>query len=259
MATRKGTQNGQGKKGKPARGVDALESDLDALEAAAEAESDGLLDQLEDLDPESLEAEEAAALARGAIGQVEKKKDDPSSLAESITQRHLSVGKQLLADERAFTLDRSMREKVSRFIGRDPGDVRVHTGARAQAAADALGAKAFALGNQDVYFGAGEFSPNSAEGLGVLVHELTHATDNAVGAAFTTGSSQAAYSAAEGRAEAAQAEAEQAARSGQADDPAGRKNAPAKIDLDKLEAAVARLIERESRHMADRTGASGSR
>ncbi len=251
MATRK--QHGKGGKRRTEK---ALEGDLSALEAAAEAQDQGLLDELEGLDPAELEAQEAAAVARGAIGRVEQKKDDPSALAESITQRHLNVGKQLLADERSFTLDRTLRQRVSRFIGRDPGDVRIHTGGRAQAAAEALGAKAFALGNQDVYFGAGEYAPDSAEGLGVLVHELTHATDNAVGAAFTTGSSQAAYSQAEGRAEAAQVQAEEAARSGQADDPAGRRTATPKIDLDKLEAAVAKLIERESRFMGNRVGAN---
>lgn len=255
MATRKGDKPGRTRKG--VTSDKALQDDLDALEAAADAEGEGLLDALEDLDPAELDAQEAAAAARGAIGRVEERKDDATAMADAITRRHLDMGRQLLADERSFTLDSRLRDRVSRFIGRDPGDVRVHTGARAQAAADALGARAFALGQQDIYFGAGQFAPDSAEGLGVLVHELTHATENAVGAAFTTGSSQAAYSQAEGRAEEAQARAEDAARAGNADGAARSAAAP-KIELDKLEAAVIKLIERESRFSADRMGVSGN-
>ena len=53
------------------------------------------------------------------------------------------------------------------------GNVRVHTGAQAEEAADSIGAKAFTLGN-DIAFGRGQYSPSSGEGRELLAHELTH-------------------------------------------------------------------------------------
>jgi hypothetical protein len=55
--------------------------------------------------------------------------------------------------------------------------VRVHTGAAAAGAARALGARAFALGNQ-IVFGEGEYRPGSADGRALLAHELHHVFGN---------------------------------------------------------------------------------
>ena len=55
----------------------------------------------------------------------------------------------------------------------DFSQVRVHTGPVAADAALAVNAKAFTVG-QHVVFGAGQYSPRSAEGRGLIVHELTH-------------------------------------------------------------------------------------
>ncbi|HEV8239265.1 MAG TPA: DUF4157 domain-containing protein [Thermoanaerobaculia bacterium] len=58
-------------------------------------------------------------------------------------------------------------------FGHDFGAVRVHTGAAAGEAARAVGARAFTVGN-DVVFGTGEWSPETAGGRRLLAHELTH-------------------------------------------------------------------------------------
>ena len=58
-------------------------------------------------------------------------------------------------------------------FGRDLGDVRVHAGADAASAADALRAQAFTRG-RDVFFGAGRWQPGSPHGQRLLAHELTH-------------------------------------------------------------------------------------
>ncbi|MDQ6891915.1 MAG: DUF4157 domain-containing protein [Acidobacteriota bacterium] len=52
-------------------------------------------------------------------------------------------------------------------------NVRVHTGAQAEEAADSIGAKAFTVEN-DIAFGRGQYSPSSDEGRELLAHELTH-------------------------------------------------------------------------------------
>ncbi|MEF8817576.1 MAG: DUF4157 domain-containing protein [Salinibacter sp.] len=51
--------------------------------------------------------------------------------------------------------------------------VRIHTGARADDAAQRLGARAFAVG-QDVAFRSGAYRPGSTNGKRLLAHELTH-------------------------------------------------------------------------------------
>jgi hypothetical protein len=51
--------------------------------------------------------------------------------------------------------------------------VRVHTDARAAAAASGLGARAFTLG-ADLFFAAGEYRPRTRAGLRLLAHELVH-------------------------------------------------------------------------------------
>jgi Domain of unknown function (DUF4157) len=73
-------------------------------------------------------------------------------------------GRPLPGDLRAFFEPR---------FGHDFGSVRVHTGAGASQAADAVRARAFAVGN-DVVFGGGEWSPGTDAGKRLIAHELTH-------------------------------------------------------------------------------------
>jgi hypothetical protein len=58
-------------------------------------------------------------------------------------------------------------------FGADFSNVRVHTGARAEEAAESISANAFTVGN-DIAFRSGQYSPHSAEGQRLLAHELTH-------------------------------------------------------------------------------------
>lgn len=64
-----------------------------------------------------------------------------------------------------------VREEMESRIGHDFGDVRVHDGAPAAGAAQALSARAFTVGN-DIVFNAGEQAPGGDKHL--LAHELTH-------------------------------------------------------------------------------------
>ncbi|HEX7050194.1 MAG TPA: DUF4157 domain-containing protein [Longimicrobiales bacterium] len=58
-------------------------------------------------------------------------------------------------------------------LGHDFGEVRVHTGPEAEAAAAALNARAFTVG-RDVVFNRREYEPTSQPGLRLLAHELVH-------------------------------------------------------------------------------------
>ena len=60
-------------------------------------------------------------------------------------------------------------------------DVRIHTDAGAATAAAAIGAHAFTVGS-DVYFGRGEYQPSTAEGRGLIAHEMTHVEQQRSGA-----------------------------------------------------------------------------
>jgi hypothetical protein len=58
-------------------------------------------------------------------------------------------------------------------FGRSFENVRIHTDARADAAASSIGALAFTFG-RDIAFASGEYQPGVAEGQRLLAHELVH-------------------------------------------------------------------------------------
>ncbi|MBV9883212.1 MAG: DUF4157 domain-containing protein [Sphingomonadaceae bacterium] len=58
-------------------------------------------------------------------------------------------------------------------FGANLGGVRVHTGAKADKLAGKLQARAFTHG-KDVFFGEGQFAPETRDGMHLLAHELTH-------------------------------------------------------------------------------------
>jgi len=65
-------------------------------------------------------------------------------------------------------------------IGHDFGAVRVHTDERAAAQVDAIGARAFTVGNE-IAFGPGQYRPDHPDGRALLAHELTHVAQGAAG------------------------------------------------------------------------------
>jgi hypothetical protein len=65
--------------------------------------------------------------------------------------------------------------------GADFSHVRVHTDARAAAAADDVGALAFTAGSH-IVFGPGQFTPETTKGRQLLAHELTHVIQQQGGA-----------------------------------------------------------------------------
>lgn len=66
-----------------------------------------------------------------------------------------------------------LRDRFEGSLGADLSAVRVHTGADSQIAADAVGARAYTVG-QDIHFGAGHYDPSSAFGTHLLAHEVAH-------------------------------------------------------------------------------------
>jgi Domain of unknown function (DUF4157) len=70
-------------------------------------------------------------------------------------------------------LDRHLADHVGSAIGDPLDDVRVHTGDGAAALARAVSARAFTVG-RDIFFGAGEYRPESHAGQALIAHEAAH-------------------------------------------------------------------------------------
>ena len=87
---------------------------------------------------------------------------------------HPDVTAQIAAARgRGAPLEPAVHAEMSAALGHDFGDVRVHTDPLAGALARSVQARAFTTG-ADVFFGAGEYAPASAQGRGLLAHELAH-------------------------------------------------------------------------------------
>lgn len=70
-------------------------------------------------------------------------------------------------------LDPAVRTFMEARFGQSFSQVRVHTGPQARGAADSIDAAAFTVGNR-IWFGAGQYQPQSPQGMHLLAHELAH-------------------------------------------------------------------------------------
>lgn len=71
-------------------------------------------------------------------------------------------------------------------LQQDLGAVRIHTDARAAEAAEAVGARAYTMG-QDIVFGRGAYQPGTREGTRLLAHELAHVVQQRRGVSIAGG------------------------------------------------------------------------
>jgi hypothetical protein len=121
--------------------------------------------------------EEAGADAEQLDPELLQKFEEGQSLGADIERRYLDMGVRMLSDDLPRRLDERAQARLERLLGRDLSGVRVHTGERAQRAAQAMGAQAFALGERDVFFGQGGYDPSSRQGIGLLAHEVAHTVE----------------------------------------------------------------------------------
>ncbi len=70
-------------------------------------------------------------------------------------------------------LNRPLRQKMEETFQSDFSGVRIHTGNSAESLYPDLNARAFTYG-RDIFFNAGEFSPDTRDGRHLFAHELTH-------------------------------------------------------------------------------------
>lgn len=88
-------------------------------------------------------------------------------------QRGATAQARTVAASAGQPLDGATRTWAEAAFGYDFGGVAVHTSSDAAQAAEALGARAFTLGNS-IVFGQGHYDPSSPAGRKLLAHELTH-------------------------------------------------------------------------------------
>ena len=89
----------------------------------------------------------------------------PTERAEAAVSQAGTSGGDHLPDE--------LRGRFERSLGTDLSSVRVHTGVSSHDATSAVGARAYALGD-DIHFGAGEYDPASNAGQHLIAHEVAH-------------------------------------------------------------------------------------
>lgn len=100
---------------------------------------------------------------------IQRKPVSPSSHVPSQSTAH--VGNALSSAGRP--LDRETRNFFEPRLGRDFGNVRIHTEAAAAQSARAINAHAYTAGN-NIVFGKDQYQPETYKGKKLLAHELAH-------------------------------------------------------------------------------------
>ncbi|WP_164479156.1 DUF4157 domain-containing protein [Nakamurella antarctica] len=77
-------------------------------------------------------------------------------------------------------LDGPLRQRLESGFNQSLSGVRVHTDSAAAALSRSVSARAFTTG-KDIFFGAGEYSPETPAGERVLAHEIAHTMQNSDG------------------------------------------------------------------------------
>jgi hypothetical protein len=103
-----------------------------------------------------------------ASGLLSRKARDSNGVADGAEQ---AVG--AASSSSGTALPDPLMRKFEGSLGADLSGVRVHTGDSSVAANEAVGARAYTLG-QDIHFGAGQYDPSSAGGQHLLAHEVAH-------------------------------------------------------------------------------------
>ena len=85
--------------------------------------------------------------------------------------RNIQFAEQLAGERR--DLDAGTRARLEGMLGKKIDNVSVYVGRFSTAAAQAMGAEAFAVGKH-LFFSKEKFSTTSAEGMALMAHEFTH-------------------------------------------------------------------------------------
>lgn len=93
---------------------------------------------------------------------------------------------------RGQPLPQPLGDFFSQRFGQDFSHVRIHTDEDAVDLAEAIQARAFAVG-PDIVFGAGEFAPGTSSGRKLMAHELAHVVQHDDGTGVDPAAAQDRY------------------------------------------------------------------
>jgi hypothetical protein len=194
--------------------------------------------------------------------QVATQVESPA-LQDEIIKRYSSVGRELLSDTLPSHVDPMVARILKPMIG-DVSKVRVHTGKTATDAAKAMDARAFAVGDSDVFMDESEFSPGSTQGRALLAHELAHTRDVATGFALSqrdghSGADREVFAhAVEDRYVQAEVDEDASVQkesfSGATEVSEPQESAEVDVDKDDLEDRIWSIIQRQQRRASERFG-----
>jgi hypothetical protein len=148
----------------------------DEVMAGGSAKRDWSLSRMSISAPLQRDSACGEAEAANAPGECEQRQENEALQLESEDPTQASqvppiVKKALSSPGRP--LDPAIRNFFEASFGHDFRRVRVHTDADAAASSRAIGARAYATGEQ-IIFGASQYRPESRGGLHLLAHELSH-------------------------------------------------------------------------------------
>jgi hypothetical protein len=140
--------------------------------------------EVETPDPTMLEAASAGraeTLSAGALLNLQRLAGN-SSVGSLVSEEReeASPVRDVVGSGGGSPLDGSTREYMESRMGHDFGDVRVHTGQKADESARSINAQAYTVGNE-VVFQSGKYAPETPGGLHTLAHELTHVMQQKAG------------------------------------------------------------------------------
>jgi uncharacterized protein DUF4157 len=149
-----------------------ISSPADPAEREATATAASVMRMAE---PAAIHSGGSADIQRCACGpEIQRAADGPAAPAASVAsdiQGSMSGGTTLPGPVRGFMEPR---------LGANFGGVRIHTGERAAQMSESVNAQAFTVGN-NIFFGKGQYQPDSAKGRELIAHELTHTVQQGKG------------------------------------------------------------------------------
>lgn len=185
------------------------------------------------------------------------------ALQDEIIRRYSSMGSELLSDTLPQEVDPRVSKILKPLIG-DVSGVRVHSGRVATEAAKAMDARAFAIGDQDIFIDQSEFSPGTTQGRALMAHELAHTRDAATGFALSSRGGGGASSDREAFAHAVedqyvQAEADDDSIQMEEREPAvtsgtSKGGGADSVDKQELENRIWNILEKQQSRAAERFG-----
>lgn len=137
----------------------------DPLEREADAMADQVVNQWGDGGEASFSSN---------ISSVDEEKLQQKSTGNTPASDTQLSSKQLISQKgKGQSLPNGIRAKMDSAFGTSFDQVKIHTDRSASQMNDALGARAFTHQN-DIFFGQGEYQPQTSEGRKLIAHELTH-------------------------------------------------------------------------------------